>query len=629
MLLLFVPAAPVHAKAAAAGSTYVVGVDMATPAGHNIAALDYFPRGDATYPLAVTSGDVLDFKWNTGQPDQLHTATFLKSTETVPAFYAANPGFTPDADDGAGALNFAFPAPTFPPARTGAPGACGDAVSPCPYDGTAELSSGATPTAFGGDFFVKVTAGPGTYTYACLIHPFMTGSVTVVASSPTTPTAAASEAAAQTAADVAEGLAAESSVGPATSVTNADGTKTWTAVAGTGSAHTEVLEMLPANIPVRSGDKVMWKTTTVRDIHTVTFPYGEGSNSVDPFQPTVCEAAGSTDTPATGGPPNFGCSPGTAENPVNVAAVGPTTLTRHGYRLVATDGGVFTHGDATFLGGEGGSKLNKPVVGMASTPDGQGYWSVASDGGIFTHGNASFLGSEGGGPLNKPVVGMTSTPDGHGYGLVASDGGIFTHGDFPFLGSTGGLKLNAPVIGMDIAHGFGPPGYWLAGTDGGVFSFGTGARFFGSLGAMKLNKPIVGIAGTPDGGGYWMVASDGGIFTFGDAPFKGSLGSVKLNKPIVAMVPTPSGQGYWLVASDGGIFTFGDANFFGSEGGAPLNKPVVGMAAMPADVSTSGIIATPPAPFPATTAAYTFKGVGAFSFQCRIHDNMVGWVVSS
>jgi len=143
------------------------------------------------------------------------------------------------------------------------------------------------------------------------------------------------------------------------------------------------------------------------------------------------------------------------------------------------------------------------------------------------------------------------------------------------------------------------------------------------------NKPIVGIAGTPDGGGYWMVASDGGIFTFGDAPFKGSLGSVKLNKPIVAMVPTPSGQGYWLVASDGGIFTFGDANFFGSEGGAPLNKPVVGMAAMPADVSTSGIIGTPPAPFPATTAAYTFKGVGAFSFQCRIHDNMVGWVVAS
>jgi hypothetical protein len=27
--------------------------------------------------------------------------------------------------------------------------------------------------------------------------------------------------------------------------------------------------------------------------------------------------------------------------------------------------------------------LNKPIVGMASTPDGKGYWEVASDGGIF------------------------------------------------------------------------------------------------------------------------------------------------------------------------------------------------------------------------------------------------------
>ena len=34
-----------------------------------------------------------------------------------------------------------------------------------------------------------------------------------------------------------------------------------------------------------------------------------------------------------------------------------------------------------------------PVVGMASTPDGQGYWLVAADGGIFTFGDAPFDGS--------------------------------------------------------------------------------------------------------------------------------------------------------------------------------------------------------------------------------------------
>src|SRR5664280_783547 len=37
-----------------------------------------------------------------------------------------------------------------------------------------------------------------------------------------------------------------------------------------------------------------------------------------------------------------------------------------------------------------GKALNKPIVGMASTPDGGGYWLVASDGGVFAFGNAPF-----------------------------------------------------------------------------------------------------------------------------------------------------------------------------------------------------------------------------------------------
>ena len=42
--------------------------------------------------------------------------------------------------------------------------------------------------------------------------------------------------------------------------------------------------------------------------------------------------------------------------------------------------------------------LNSPIVGMASTPTGRGYWNVASDGGIFAFGDASFHGSMGGRP---------------------------------------------------------------------------------------------------------------------------------------------------------------------------------------------------------------------------------------
>ena len=45
-----------------------------------------------------------------------------------------------------------------------------------------------------------------------------------------------------------------------------------------------------------------------------------------------------------------------------------------------------------------------------------------------------------------------------------------------------------------------PDGYWLVGTDGGIFNYG-GARFYGSTGDLKLNQPIVGLAPTNTGSG--------------------------------------------------------------------------------------------------------------------------------
>ena len=247
----------------------------------------------------------------------------------------------------------------------------------------------------------------------------------------------------------------------------------------------------------------------------------------------------------------------------------------NGYRFVASDGGVFDFGSAQFYGSTGGIALNKPIVGMATTPSGNGYWLVASDGGIFAFGDAQFYGSTGAIHLNKPIVGMAATPDGRGYWLVASDGGIFTFGDAPFYGSTGAIHLNKPIVGMAATPD--GRGYWLVASDGGIFTFGN-AQFYGSTGAINLNKPIVGMAATPSGNGYWLVASDGGIFAFGDAQFYGSTGAIALNKPIVGMAAAPDGAGYWLVAADGGIFTFGDAPFYGSTGGISLDRPIVGMA---------------------------------------------------
>ncbi|HEX4219565.1 MAG TPA: hypothetical protein VHZ02_14415 [Acidimicrobiales bacterium] len=251
---------------------------------------------------------------------------------------------------------------------------------------------------------------------------------------------------------------------------------------------------------------------------------------------------------------------------------GPAAPGPYGYHLAASDGGVFSFGDAGFFGSMGGEPLNQPVVGMASTSDRGGYWLAASDGGIFTFGDAGYFGSKGDQTLNKPVVGMTPTPSGQGYWLVASDGGVFTFGDAGFFGSLGGAPPAHPVVGIQsTASG---KGYWLVASDGTVTPFGDASNF-GSL-TGEPGKTIVGFATTPSADGYWLVASDGSVFPFGGARLYGSAAGQPLNAPIVSITPTATGQGYWLAASDGGVFAYGDAQFYGSEGGQHLNAPVVG-----------------------------------------------------
>jgi len=247
-----------------------------------------------------------------------------------------------------------------------------------------------------------------------------------------------------------------------------------------------------------------------------------------------------------------------------------------GYRLVASDGGLFSFGGASFLGSTGAQRLNQPIVGMASTPSGRGYWLVARDGGVFAFGDATFFGSTGAIRLAQPIVGMASTPSGRGYWLVASDGGIFAFGDATFLGSTGAQRLNRPIVGMATTPS--GQGYLLVASDGGIFAFGD-ATFLGSTGAIRLAQPIVAVAASPSGRGYRLIASDGGVFAFGDAFFLGSTGAQRLNQPIVGAASTPTGRGYWLVARDGGVFAFGDASFLGSTGAIRLNQPIVGMSA--------------------------------------------------
>jgi len=176
----------------------------------------------------------------------------------------------------------------------------------------------------------------------------------------------------------------------------------------------------------------------------------------------------------------------------------------------------------------------------------------------------------------------------HGYWLVGSDGGIFSFGTAAFHGSMGGIPLQRPVVGITPTST--GNGYWLVASDGGIFSFGD-ATFYGSIPEVglhpagsglpnSLNAPIVGMVPTSTGQGYFMVASDGGVFAFGDARFEGSCPGIGgCAGAAVAVMPDNTGKGYWLVTSTGGVYAFGDAPFYGAS--PPSTVPVVDAVATP------------------------------------------------
>jgi hypothetical protein len=191
-------------------------------------------------------------------------------------------------------------------------------------------------------------------------------------------------------------------------------------------------------------------------------------------------------------------------------------------------------------------------------------------------------------PAPAPPTPVTPPAPQHGYWLVGSDGGIFTFGAAQFYGSTGSLHLQRPVVGITPTANRG--GYWLVASDGGIFAFGN-AGYYGSIPGSglnpagsglprRLNAPIVGMVPSNDGGGYFMVASDGGVFAFGDARFEGSCPGIGgCSGAAVAVVPDATGNGYWVVTSTGAVYTFGDAVNDGQPG--PQGSKITSAAATP------------------------------------------------
>jgi|GEM_PF-1156207 len=192
--------------------------------------------------------------------------------------------------------------------------------------------------------------------------------------------------------------------------------------------------------------------------------------------------------------------------------------------------------------------------------------------------------------LAGPFTVTVATPAGppattHGYWLVGSDGGIFSFGQAGFYGSTGNMVLQRPVVGITPTRD--RAGYWLVASDGGIFAFGD-SGYYGSLPGLglapagsaaprSLSAPIVAMVPTPDGAGYFMVAADGGVFAFGDARFAGSCPGIGgCSGAAVAVMPDATGGGYWLVTATGNVYAFGDARYLG----APSPRPVPVTAAV-------------------------------------------------
>jgi hypothetical protein len=245
-----------------------------------------------------------------------------------------------------------------------------------------------------------------------------------------------------------------------------------------------------------------------------------------------------------GGQQFYGSTGGRILNQPIVSGV--NTCSNAGYWFVARDGGIFSYGDAAFHGSLGATTLNSPVVAMAATPTGGGYYLAEANGKVAAGSDATHpfgdakLFTDGHGHtdaspyhLNRPLVGMATTPTGNGYWLLAADGGIFSYGDAAFYGSTGNLHLVSPVIGFSPTRD--GHGYWLFAADGGIFSFGD-ATFHGSLGATPHTNPIVGMRVSPTGNGYWLTDTAGKVSPFGDATPAGDLSHLHLFRPVIGMM---------------------------------------------------------------------------------------------
>jgi plastocyanin len=284
---------------AAVAQTFRIQLDAKPPVGEPWSFLRFFPRS-----LKVHQGDTVNAAWGgVGTP---HTATLVPSADAN-AWRATNqgpggpqdpsqfpwalqvPDVTVGGDDNQIDINPAVAGPSDP--------TCGTSGNPCTFDGSGVVSSGLQFSVPGSEphFFAHVTAPIGTYTFLCLLHPGMQGSLKVVAGGASIPTPAQVTAKAKNEVKFAKTSDASVADDLAQTVKRTPlGANTRVTIWAGGFWNQVSADEYPDHpIRVHLGDRV--RVLGNFEIHTATFP--KSAAATVPFITTQCEVVG-PDTPA-------------------------------------------------------------------------------------------------------------------------------------------------------------------------------------------------------------------------------------------------------------------------------------------------------------------------------------------
>jgi plastocyanin len=323
MLSQLAAAAPVVATTGPA--TVTADMPSAAPAGRFWTFNDFFPR-----TVTVRTGTDLQFI-NQG----FHTFTVLPIGAAPRPDWRTNGVGKDDTDDTTlnpnGTTKSEFNIPALSPTSL----TCGSPATPCDFNGSSTVSSGA-PFGPPGPFVVHVSAAPGLYFFVCRVHAGMSGKLNVVAADAAVPSAAAVNAsvARQVKHDLAGAWIADRKANRDAITMNKDGSTTLHVTAGTSSPDGKValLEYFPRNLDAKSGDKVVFTPKSPNEPHTVTFPGDLGTEMI-----AYCEA-GSVDIPF--GPPAFNCNGGPPDEIEFGGGNGVSLVTAPGPTGTISDSGI-------------------------------------------------------------------------------------------------------------------------------------------------------------------------------------------------------------------------------------------------------------------------------------------------